>query len=147
MQQTAIVGNKEYTFMLMNAFDANRLLMRIQKVATPVIGALVGGGKNMGDMDVKEAARIIAENIDESIMDNIILPMFDNAKVFDCEKKRFIKSGNDINQCFTVETLFDFYELAFHVGRENFQPFFGQIAGRFGNLLGGEAAQMKATAS
>ena len=136
MQQlTFIVGNREYTAMPMNAFDANRLFLRIQKVATPIIGAMVGSGKNVGDIDVKEAAAVIAQHIDEAIMDTIILPMFEQSKVFDVENKRFIKNGMDINQCFTVETLFDFYELAFEVGKAQFGPFFKALANRFGNLL------------
>lgn len=134
-QLTFIVGNREFTAMPMNAFDANRLFLRIQKVATPIIGAMVGSGKNVGDIDVKEAASVIAQHIDEAIMDTIILPMFEQSKVFDVENKRFIKNGMDINQCFTVETLFDFYELAFEVGKAQFGPFFKALATRFGSLL------------
>ena len=134
-QNTVIVGNKEYTFMPMNAFDANRLFLRIQKVATPIIGAMVGSGKSVGDIDVKDASSVIAEHLDEAIMDNIVLPMFEQSKVFDVENKRFIKSGMDINQCFTTETLFDFYELAFEIGKAQFGPFFKALANRFGNLL------------
>lgn len=138
-QQTAIIGNREYTFMPMNAFDANRLFLRIQKIATPIIGAIVGSGKSLGDVDVKEAAATIAQHIDESIMDQIIMPMFEQSKVFDCENKCFIKSGMDVNKCFTVENLFDFYELAFEVGRYQFGPFFRALMGRFGNLTGAAA--------
>ena len=134
-QQTFIIGNREFTCMPMNAFDANRLFLRIQKVATPIIGAMVGSGKSVGDIDVKEAAGVIAEHLDESIMDSIVLPMFEQSKVFDVENKRFIKSGMDINQCFTTETLFDFYELAFEVGKHQFGPFFRALASRFGSLL------------
>lgn len=134
-QLTFIVGNREFTAIPMNAFDANRLFLRIQKVATPIIGVMVGSGKNVGDIDVKEAAAVIAEHLDEAIMDTIVLPMFEQSKVFDVENKRFIKSGMDINQCFTVETLFDFYELAFEVGKAQFGPFFKALANRFGNLL------------
>lgn len=134
-QLTFIVGNREFTAMPMNAFDANRLFLRIQKVATPIIGAMVGSGKSVGDIDVKEAASVIAEHLDEAIMDTIVLPMFEQSKVFDVENKRFIKSGMDINQCFTTETLFDFYELAFEIGKAQFGPFFKALANRFGNLL------------
>lgn len=144
-QQTVIIGNKEYTFMPMNAFDANRLFLRIQKIATPIIGAVIGGGKSVGDMDVKDAAATIAQHIDESIMDQIIMPMFEQSKVFDCENKRFIKTGMDVNQCFTVENLFDFYELAYEVGRYQFGPFFKALMNRFGNLTSGQAATKQIT--
>ena len=145
-QQTIIINNKEYTFVTMNAFAANRLLMRLQKVVTPIIGATIGSGKSIGDIDVKEAAKVIAENIDEAIMDNIVLPMMSESRVYDCDAKKFIKDEMSINQCFTTETLFDFYELVFQVGKEQFTPFFAQISSRFGNLLGGEV-KAKATAN
>ena len=143
---TIIINNREYTCVRMNAFAANRLLMRLQKVVTPIIGATIGNGKSIGDVDVKEAAGVIAEHIDESIMDNIVLPMFSESRVFDCDAKKFIKDEMSINQCFTTENLFDFYELAFEVGRYQFAPFISQIASRFGNLTSGEAKE-KATAN
>ena len=133
-QNTAIVGRKEYTFMSMNAFEANRLFLRIQKIATPIIGAVIGGGKSLGDVDVKEAAATIAQHIDESIMDQIVMPMFEQSRVYDVENKCFIKSGMDVNKCFTVENLFDFYELAFEIVKVQFGPFFKALASRFGSL-------------
>lgn len=137
--ETFIVGGKEYTCFKMNAFFANKLLMRLQKVAVPVMGSLMSAGKGLGDIDVKEAAQVIAENLNEEIMDSIILPMMQESKVYSVDHKRFIKSGSDIDQCFTVETLFDFYELAFLVGRVNFAPFLSSLLSRFGSHLGAEA--------
>lgn len=138
-QETFIVAGKEYTCFKMNAFSANKLLMRLQKVAVPVIGSVMSSGKGLGDIDVKEAAQVIAENLSEDIMDSIILPMMQEAKVYSVENKKFIKSGSDIDQCFTVDTLFDFYELAFLVGRSNFAPFFSRLLSRFGSQLEGQA--------
>lgn len=137
-QETFIIGSREFTCVRMNAFAANKLLMRLQKIAMPVMGSLMGAGKGLGDIDVKEAATAIAEHLDESLMDTIVLPMFAEAKVFSAENKKFVKSGTDIDQCFTTENLFDLYQLIFEVARYQFGPFFASLAERFGSLTAGE---------
>lgn len=137
-QETFIIGSREFTCVRMNAFAANKLLMRLQKIAVPVMGSLMGAGKGLGDIDVKEAATAIAEHLDESLMDTIVLPMFAEAKVFSAENKKFVKSGTDIDQCFTTENLFDLYQLIFEVARYQFGPFFASLAERFGSLTAGE---------
>ena len=137
-QETFIIGSREFTCVRMNAFAANRLLMRLQKIAVPVMGSLMGAGKGLGDIDVKEAAAAIAEHLDETLMDTIVLPMFAEAKVFSAENKKFVKSGTDIDQCFTTENLFDLYQLIFEVARYQFGPFFASLAERFGSLTAGE---------
>lgn len=136
-QETFIIGSNEYTVMPMNAFAANKLLMRLQKIAVPVIGSLIGTGTSLGDIDVKQAAQVIAENLDEHIMDNIVLPMFAESRLYRVENKKFIKNGTDIDQCFTTETLFDLYELIFEVARFQFGPFFASMVKRFGVLTEG----------
>ena len=136
-QETFIVGSREFTCVRMNAFAANKLLMRLQKIAVPVMGSLMGAGKGLGDIDVKEAAQVIAGNLDESIMDNIVLPLFAESRVYYAETKKFIKSGTDIDQCFTTENLFDLYELIFEVARYQFGPFFASLVERFGALTEG----------
>lgn len=137
-QETFIIGSREFTCVRMNAFAANKLLMRLQKIAVPVMGSLMGAGKGLGDIDVKEAAAAIAEHLDETLMDTIVLPMFAEAKVFSAENKKFVKSGTDIDQCFTTENLFDLYQLIFEVARYQFGPFFASLAERFGSLTAGE---------
>ncbi len=87
-QETFIVGSREFTCVRMNAFAANKLLMRLQKIAVPVMGSLMGGGKGLGDIDVKEAAQVIAANLDESIMDDIVLPLFAESRVYCVDAKR-----------------------------------------------------------
>lgn len=131
---TIIVGQQEYTCHQMNAFAANRLLLRLQKIVVPVFGALAGNGKSLGDIDVKEAADVIAQHLDEGMMDTIVLPLFAESKLYAIEHKRFIKSGADIDICFTVQNLFSLYELIFGLARYQFGPFFQQIMGRFGSL-------------
>ncbi len=136
-QETFIVGGREFTCVRMNAFAANKLLMRLQKIAVPIIGSLASPGKALGDIDVKEAAQVIAANLDESVMDTLVLPLFAEARVYCAETKKFVKTGVDIDQCFTTENLFDLYELIFVVGRYQFGPFFGSLASRFGALTAG----------
>jgi len=146
-QETFIVGSREFTCVRMNAFAANKLLMRLQKIAVPVMGSLMGAGKGLGDIDVKEAAQVIAANLDESIMDNIVLPLFAESKVFSAENKKFVKSGTDIDQCFTTENLFDLYELIFEVARYQFGPFFASLVERFGALTDGKKTPEQSQAS
>lgn len=140
-QETFIVGNKEFTTIRMNAFVANKLLMRIQKIAVPVMGSLMGKGQNLGDIDVREAAQIVAEHLDEKVIDEIVLPMFAESRVYSTENKKFIKGEAEINQCFTTENLFDFYELIFVVARYQFGPFFASLVSRFGALTKEQQAQ------
>lgn len=150
-QQTFIIGSREFTCARMNPFEANRLLLRGQKLVMPVIGAIFGGSKGKAssimDMDVKEAAMAIADNLDESIMDTIILPMFVDSKVYSNENKKFIKGPGEINQCFTTENLLDFYELIFEVARYQFGPFLDRLVERFGSLVEAPKSQGESQAS
>lgn len=134
--ETIIIGSREYTCHRMNAFAANKILMRLQKIVLPIIGGALGSGvQSVGDIDVVEAVGMISEHLDESSMDSIVLPMFAESRVYDVEAKRFIKTGADVDASFSVDTLMDFYELIWEVGKVQFSPFFAQLAGRFGDLL------------
>lgn len=136
--ENIIIGNREFTCLRMNAFDANRLLLRIQKIAVPLFGSLMGTGKSLGDVDVKQAAMMIAEHLDESLMETIVLPMFAQSKTYCVENKKYISKPDDINVVFTTENLFDLYILIYEVARFQFGPFFASLAGRFGNLHDGK---------
>lgn len=140
-QETFIIGSREFTCVRMNAFAANTLLLRLQKIATPILAALAGSGaktKNLADMDVTDAARMLSEHIDESIMEKIVLPMLAGSKTYCVEKRKMIATPTDIDLCFTADTLFEMYELIFLVARYQFGPFFASLADRFGNLLDGD---------
>lgn len=136
MAETFIIGNREFTCQPMNPFAANRILMRLQKVVLPVLGALAGKGgataANLADMDVKEAAGLIAEHLTEELFDTVVFPMFAEARVYSVEDKRFVAKPADVDTVFTTETLFDLYELIFAVGKFQFSPFFASVAARFG---------------
>lgn len=136
-QETLIIGSREFTCLRMNAFAANKLLIRLQKIAIPILGSIAGAGKgkSLMDIDIQELARVLPEYLDETVMDNIILPMFAESKLYCVESKVFIKSGTDIDRCFTTENLFDLYQLIFDLGRYQFSPFFASLQNRFGGLL------------
>ena len=142
--ETIIIGQSEYTAMKMNAVEANRILLRLNKIILPVIGGLTkgkqGGSVNLLDADLSEATGIIAENLTEEVMDTIVFPMFTQSRVYFVEKKVLIKDGMSINQTFTADNLFDLYELIWEVLKLNFSAFFVKTAGRFGSLTAG--AQM-----
>lgn len=139
--ETFIIGNREYTANRMNAFDANLILLKIQKIVLPIFGSIKGQeGKvvDLMDMDLKEAASVLAENLSEDTFKNIVFPMFDKSNVYCAEAKRKIKSAADVDIVFTAENLFDLYELIWEVALFNFRPFFQQISVRFGLLPAGE---------
>jgi hypothetical protein len=140
--ETIIIGQSEYTAMRMNAFEANKILLRLNKIVLPVVGGLTkkgGGAGNLMDADLSEVAGIIAENLTEEVMDTIVLPMFVQSRVYFVEKKVFIKDGMSINMVFTADNLFDLYELIWEVLKLNFSAFFTKTAGRFGSLTAGAA--------
>ncbi len=138
--ETFIINGQEYTCIKMNAFEGNKLLLRAQKIALPVFGALFGAGKKFSETDISEAAKLISENVDEHIFENLILPLFDEAKVYCLKNKKTIKNGTDINQCFSIDNLYDLYTLIFLVMRYQFAPFFDSLVGRFGSLPSEEKA-------
>jgi hypothetical protein len=131
-QETLIVGEKEYTCVRMNPFEANKLLIRIQKIVMPIMGSVAGNGKGLLDLDIKVVAATLAEHLDESVMDAIVLPMFSEARLYSTGDKKFVKDAVSINQVFTTENLFDLYELVWLVGRFQFGPFFVALMARFG---------------
>lgn len=136
MSERIIIGAEEYTAMKMNAFEANAILLRLNKVILPVIGGLTKGRQNVNilDADLSEVAGIIAENLTEEVMTSIVLPMFKGSKVYSVEKKLFIDKEAAINVAFTVDNLFDLYTLIWEVLRLNFEVFFRKAAASFGSL-------------
>lgn len=137
--ETFIIGNREFTATRMNAFDANLILLKIQKIVLPIFGSIKGQeGKitDLMDMDLKEAADILSENLNEETFDKIVFPMFRSSRVYclsdNNDQAREIKGKTEIDLCFTSENLFDLYELIWEVARFNFSPFFEQVADRFG---------------
>jgi hypothetical protein len=143
MTERIIIGADEYTAMKMNAFEANAILLRLNKVVLPVIGGLTKGKSsvNLLDADLSEVAGIIAENLNEQVMADIVLPMFKGSRVYHVEKKLFIDKEAAINVAFTVDNLFDLYVLIWEVLRLNFEVFFRKAAANFGSLTAALPAQ------
>lgn len=126
-----IVGGREFTCVPMNAFEANKLLLRLQKILLPAFGSLTNGiskGSNFLDMDVSEAAVILSEKLDEGIMESIVIPMFKSSQLYCASEKIKLDSSTNIDRLFTVKNLFDLYELIFLVGKYQFGPFFITLA-------------------
>lgn len=143
--ETLIIGNREFTAHKMNAFEANKILLRLNKIVLPVLGGLTKNSKggSLMDMDLSEAAGLIAENLTEETMDTIVFPLFNSSKVYDKEAKMFIANSTAINQAFTADNLMDFYTLVWEVLKLNFAGFFGQVANRFGSVTEAQATPQK----
>jgi len=134
---TFYINSREFTCVRMNAFAANKHLMRLQKIIVPVFGAACGGatsGLADLDIDLEKAVAVISEHLDEQLLESVVLPLFAEARVYHVESKVFIKGPSDIDRVFTSDNLFDLYELVFEVARHQFGPFFVSLASRFGGL-------------
>ena len=144
--ETFIVGQREFTCVPMNAFEANKLLLRIQKILLPAFGSLTNGlskGSSFLDMDVAEAAAILSEKLDESIFENVVIPMFKASQLYCATDKVKMDSPTNIDRVFTVQNLFDLYELIYLVGKFQFCPFFATLAGLITSRINVEEAKQK----
>ena len=148
-KETFIIGESEFTCMRMNVSAANSLFFKIQKIAVPVLSTLISGGKNidLGSMDVKDAALALSEQLNDELLDTLVFPMLKNSQVYFVDKSCFIKSAQDLDKCFTIETLIDFYELVIVVGRYQFSPFFDRAKERFGSLIAAAPAKIESPVS
>lgn len=140
-RETFIIGNKEYAASKIAAFAANGILLKLQKLILPVLGEIAGDGKktaNIMDMDVSSAFEVISQKLDESVMTDIVIPMFKLAQVASVTDNVKIDSAQSIDKVFTdADGLADFYELIFEVLKFNFAGFFSNLAARFGGKSGG----------
>ena len=134
--ETFIIGGREFTCTRMNAFDANKFLLRLQKVVMPIVGKMIGDAdvQKALDMDIKEIASAFSE-LDESVITNVIFPILEQSRAVvnvDGDLKP-IKNESTMNLAFTSEQLMDFYELVWLVIKFQFTPFFNSLTSRFGN--------------
>lgn len=144
-RETVIIGDKEFAMSKIPAFQANGIILKLQKLVLPVIGEVAGGAKggsvNLLDMDVRGAFDILSAKLDESVMSDIVMPMFKAAQVACVSDNIKLDSSAAIDKVFTVDTLGDMYELIFEVLKFQFGNFFQQLAARFGSKGGAPAAQ------
>lgn len=132
------IKDKEYAASKIPAFAANGIILKLQKLVLPVIGEVAGGGKDVMNMDVSAAFQIISEKLDDSVMTDIVLPMFKLAQVASITDNCKIDSAMAIDKVFQdADGLADLYELIFEVLKFNFGAFFSSLAARFGGKGGG----------
>lgn len=136
-RESIFIKDKEYSASKIGAFEANGIILKLQKLILPVIGELAGDGSNKTDvmnMDVGAAFQIISSKLDDSVMSDIVLPMFKLSQVASVTDSMKIDSPVAINKVFQdADGLADFYELIFEVLKFNFSGFFVSLMARFGN--------------
>lgn len=140
-RETFIIGQKEYAASKIGAFEANRIILKLQKLILPVLGELAGDGQKVDVMniDVSSAFEIVSNKLDDSVMNDIVLPMFRLAQVASVTDNIKIDSPLAIDKVFgDADGLADFYTLIFDVLKFNFSGFFSQVAARFGNNAGSQ---------
>ena len=139
-REPIFIKDKEYAASKIPAFAANGIILKLQKLVLPVIGELAGDGKSKADvmnMDVSAAFQIISEKLDDSVMTEIVLPMFKMAQVASVTDNIKIDSAQAIDKVFQdADGLADLYELIYEVLRFNFGSFFTSLAARFGGKSG-----------
>lgn len=139
-RETTIIGDKEYAYSKIAAFQANSILLKLQKIVLPVIGEVAGdGGKvtSIMDIDIGQAFQVLSEKLDESIITDIVLPMFKLSQVACTTDSIKIDSSMAIDKVFVdADGLADFYTLVYEVLKYNFAGFFMQLANRFGGKSG-----------
>lgn len=132
-RQTFIIGSKEYAASKIPAFAANGIILKLQKLVLPVLGEVTKGGL---DMDMRQVAEIVSGKLDESVMSEIIMPMFKLAQVASVTDNVKIDSQLNFDRVFSVDELGDFYELVYLVLDYNFRNFFTSLVSRFGSKSG-----------
>lgn len=139
-RETFIIGDKEYAASKIAAFAANGIILKLQKLVLPVIGELAGDGKaktDIMDMDVSNVFEIISSKLDDSVMTDIIMPMFKLSQVACVTDNLKIDSAIAIDKVFgDADGLADFYTLIFEVLKYNFSGFFTKMVANFGNNAG-----------
>ncbi len=127
-RETFIIGSKEYAASKIPAFQANGLILKLQKLVLPVLGSLQNGL----DSDMKQIAQVVSEKLDESVMTEIIMPLFKLGQVASVTDQVKIDSPANFDKVFSVDDLGDFYELVYLVLKFNFENFFTSLVSRFG---------------
>ena len=141
MRETFIIKDREFAANKIAAFAANGLILKLQKLVLPVLGEVAGSGKvDVMNMDVSKAFEIISTRLDDSVINDIVLPMFKLAQVACVTENIKIDSPQAIDKVFQdADGLADFYTLIWEVLKYNFAGFFAQLADRFGGQGGGVA--------
>jgi len=142
-RKTEIIGEKEYAFFKIPAFQANGILLKLQKLVLPVLGSLnPEKGKGLLDMDMREIAEVVSSKLDESVMTEIVMPLFKLSNAASVTDNIKIDSAQNFDKVFVDgDGLADMYELVFLILQYNFANFFSSLAARFGNSAGTPATK------
>lgn len=128
--ETFIIGNREFTAKKMNAFDAGRFLLKLKDIAAPAFSAF-GQADEVQDINLLE----LFSGLDEETHEKVLFPILAASAVYSVSDKRKISSSMDMNVCFDVDTLLDFYLLVWEVLKLNFAPFIERATNHFGNPI------------
>jgi len=142
-RKTEIIGAKEYAFFKIPAFQANGILLKLQKLVLPVLGSLnPEKGKGLLDMDMREIAEVVSSKLDESVMTEIVMPLFKLSNAASVTDNIKIDSAQNFDKVFVDgDGLADMYELVFLILQYNFANFFSSLAARFGSNAGTPATK------
>ncbi len=137
-RETFLINKKQYQASKIAAFPANGIILKLQKLILPVLGNMKQS-QNVMDMNITDVFGVLSEKLDESVMSEIILPMFKLSQVSSDEHGCKIDSEQAINKVFVdADGLADLYVLVFEVLKYNFSGFFTNLADRFGLRAAGE---------
>lgn len=128
--ETFIIGNREFTAKKMNAFDAGRFLLKLKDIAAPALAEFIQSAQSQ-EINVFE----LLSGLDEEMHENVIFPILAASGVYSVEDKRKIASAMDMNICFSVDSLFDFYLLVWEVLKLNFAPFIERSINHIGGKI------------
>lgn len=119
------IGGKEFSAVKMNAFAAAKHLVKLKCLLD----------KGLANGTNANAIQLLA-GVDESTLEGVILPILKDSLVTCVTDGKKIDSPANVNAVFTVDTLFDFFELSWEVLKLNFAPFFERALSLFGLDLG-----------
>jgi len=126
--ETFIIGNREFTAKKMNAFDAGRFLLKLKDIAAPAFSTFGQTENKTENLNILG----LFSGLDEDTHEKVIFPILVASSAYSVSDKRKISSVTDMNLCFSVETLLDFYLLVWEVLKLNFAPFIEQVSNHFG---------------
>lgn len=136
MTHTMIIDNREFSCQSLNAIEQVRLHVKIKKFIAPFLD-------NQKSDDV---IGLIMETVDDAVLDEIVMPLFKKARVYDIESKTFLDSEISVNKSFAGANVCAFYELIYEVFKYNLSPLFDELGKRFGGQID-EMNRQKAAAN
>ncbi|MGL4861230.1 MAG: phage tail assembly chaperone, partial [Enterobacteriaceae bacterium] len=102
--ETFTIGNRQFTATKMNAFDAGRFLLKLNRSFAP---ALLESGQYASGNGINLFEMLLG--MDENMHEELIFPILAAAHTYSLDDNRKLNSAIDLNICFSVDNLFDFY--------------------------------------